>query len=79
MASRRLQVIAYRGASAHAPGNTRAAFDLAISQGVDGFQFDVRLSSDGVAVLCHDDTVDRISDGKGRVGELTIESLKALM
>ena len=54
-----LLVIGHRGASAHAPENTRAAFDLAFDDGADGIEFDVRLASDGVPYVFHDATLDR--------------------
>lgn len=60
-------IIGHRGASADAPENSLAAFDLALRQGADGIEFDVTLSADGVPVIIHDDTVDRTSDGHGEV------------
>jgi glycerophosphoryl diester phosphodiesterase len=52
-------LLGHRGARAKAsiPENTIEAFDLALAQGCDGFEFDVRLSGDGTAVICHDDNV----------------------
>lgn len=47
-------LLGHRGARAYAPENTLAAFDLAIAQGCDGFEFDLRLTADGCAVVCHD-------------------------
>ena len=52
-------VIGHRGASAEAPENTLAAFQRAAELGVDGFEFDVRVTADGVAVVIHDPTLDR--------------------
>jgi glycerophosphoryl diester phosphodiesterase len=52
-------VIGHRGASAEAPENTLAAFRRAAELGVDGFEFDVRVTADGVAVVIHDPTLDR--------------------
>lgn len=71
-------IIGHRGASADAPENTLAAFELALEQNADGIEFDVQLSADGVPVIIHDDTVDRTSDGTGRVRELTLAELRAL-
>ncbi|MFO7663549.1 MAG: glycerophosphodiester phosphodiesterase family protein [Chloroflexota bacterium] len=71
-------IIGHRGASADAPENTLAAFALALEQGADGIEFDVRLCADGVPVVIHDDTVDRTSDGTGRVIDLTLDELKQL-
>ena len=47
-------LLGHRGAKSYAPENTREAFDLALHHGCDGFEFDVRITSDGEAVCCHD-------------------------
>jgi glycerophosphoryl diester phosphodiesterase len=47
-------LLGHRGASRYAPENTAAAFDLALEHGCDGFEFDVRATADGQAVICHD-------------------------
>lgn len=52
-------IIGHRGASAYAPENTFASFDLAIEEGADGIEFDVRLASDGVPVCIHDSALMR--------------------
>ncbi len=52
-------IIGHRGASAHAPENTHAAFELAFADGADGIEFDVRLASDGVPFVFHDATFER--------------------
>jgi len=75
---RPVQVIAHRGASAYAPENTRAAFDLALAMGADALETDVRASCDGALVLCHDATVDRVSNGHGLVAALTLSELQRL-
>lgn len=71
-------VLGHRGASADAPENTLAAFELALAQGAVGVELDVRLSSDGRVVVIHDATVDRTTNGTGRVGEMTANALRAL-
>ncbi len=71
-------VLAHRGASAEAPENTLPAFALAESQGADALEIDVRLTADGVVVVHHDDTVDRVTDGRGPVRALTLEGLRRL-
>ena len=73
-----VEVIAHRGASAYAPENTLAAFDLALDMGCDAIETDVRCSRDGCLVLCHDATVDRVSNGAGAVADLTLAELQAL-
>jgi glycerophosphoryl diester phosphodiesterase len=55
-----------------------AAFRLALAQGADGVELDVALSADEVPVVIHDDTVDRTTDGTGRVAQLSLQQLKAL-
>jgi glycerophosphoryl diester phosphodiesterase len=72
------KIIAHRGASAHAPENTIAAFQLALDQGADGIELDVMLSKDGRLVVIHDDTVDRTTNGQGAVRDMTLEELKSL-
>lgn len=71
-------VIAHRGESSRAPENTLAAFRGALEAGVDFVEFDVHLSADGIPVVIHDETVDRTTDGTGRVDSLTVAQLKAL-
>lgn len=71
-------VIAHRGASAHAPENTLAAFELAVAQGADAIEFDVKLTRDGHVVVLHDQTVDRTTDGRGDLREFPLEALREL-
>lgn len=71
-------ILAHRGASGVAPENTLAAFRLARELGADGVELDVTLTRDRVPVVIHDDTVDRTTDGHGRVSELTILEMKQL-
>ena len=72
------RVWAHRGASASAPENTLAAFEKAVEMGADGIELDVHRSRDGKLVVIHDETVDRTSDGRGRVMDLTCQELKKL-
>jgi glycerophosphoryl diester phosphodiesterase len=71
-------VIAHRGEHLSHPENTMAAFQGAIDAGADFFELDVRTTSDGKLVLMHDRTVDRTTDGKGAVREMTFEQIRAL-
>jgi glycerophosphoryl diester phosphodiesterase len=71
-------VDAHRGASAHNPENTLAAFRAAIEAGTDSVEFDVRLSSDGHPVVIHDPTVDRTTDGSGEVAAMPLAALREL-
>jgi glycerophosphoryl diester phosphodiesterase len=71
-------IIAHRGNSAHAPENTMASFESAVAAKADWVELDVHLTADGDAIVIHDETVDRTTDGKGRVADLTTSQLKAL-
>lgn len=71
-------ILAHRGASAEAPENTLAAFDLAMRRGADGIELDVRFSADGVPVVIHDARVDRTTSGSGRVDRHTVKELRRL-
>lgn len=69
---------AHRGASAFAPENTLASFRLAESLDADGIELDVHLSSDGVPVVIHDETLERTTDGRGNVARMTVDRLQQL-
>ncbi len=71
-------LFAHRGASAYAPENTMAAFCRAVEMGCPGIELDVRLTKDGVPAVMHDETVDRTTDGEGRVDSLSWAELKEL-
>ena len=70
--------IAHRGFRSRYPENTMLAFQKAVDAGCDGIEFDVHLSKDGEAVIIHDETVDRTTDGTGLVGQKTYHELKIL-
>jgi glycerophosphoryl diester phosphodiesterase len=59
------RVFAHRGGCALGPENTIAAFDRGREAGADGFELDVHLSADGIVVVCHDDTLERTTNGTG--------------
>lgn len=71
-----MRIFAHRGARAHAPENTLAAFELARQLGADGIELDVQLSKDGQLVICHDPTIDRTSNGLGWIKDHTLSELK---
>src|SRR3954465_11686398 len=77
-AASRPQVFAHRGGSALGPENTIAAFDLGMAAGADGLELDVHLSADGVVMVHHDETLDRTTDGAGRLVRLTAAELAAV-
>ena len=71
-------MIAHRGGRARAPENTLEAMRLAIADGADGLEFDVRLSAEGEVVVIHDPRVDRTTDGTGAVERMTLAELRSL-
>src|SRR5689334_8385953 len=71
-------VIAHRGASADAPENTLAAFELAIVQGADFVELDVQASADGALVVFHDLALDRLTPARGPLRRHTLAELQAL-
>ncbi len=75
---RRPLVIAHRGASAYAPENTFAAFDLAVEMGAPAIETDVHATADGHLVLLHDERVDRTTNGHGNVSEIDLAEVARL-
>lgn len=71
-----LKIIAHRGFSGRYPENTIIAFKKAVEIGVDEIEFDVKVTCDGHLVVLHDPTVDRTTDGKGNISEMTIKEVK---
>jgi glycerophosphoryl diester phosphodiesterase len=71
--------VAHRGTYLYAPENTIAAFYVAYKTGVDCIELDVRNTADQELVLMHDETVDRTTNGHGRVDEMTLEQIKSLI
>lgn len=71
-------LIAHRGASAFAPENTLAAFSVAYEFGAKWVEFDVMLAACGEAIVIHDDTLDRTTNGRGNACEYPYSELKKL-
>ena len=71
-------IYAHRGASSSYPEHTLPAYEEALRRGADGVECDIRLTADGIAVLWHDDTVDRCSDGAGKLSSMTLAELRTL-
>jgi glycerophosphoryl diester phosphodiesterase len=71
-------VIAYRGSRAHAPENTMASFRAAHEDGARWIKTDVKLTSDGVPILMHDDTLDRTTNGRGNVADMAWAEMQDL-
>ena len=74
----RMYVAAHRGDSYNYYENTVTAFAKAWETGCDMIETDVRLTADGYLVLMHDDRVDRTTNGRGRVDEMTFEEIRGL-
>ncbi|MEG0453552.1 MAG: glycerophosphodiester phosphodiesterase family protein, partial [Coprobacillus sp.] len=68
--------LAHRGYSAYYPENTMEAFVQAYHKGFDGVETDVHLSKDGELVLIHDEKINRTSNGKGYVKDMTLDELR---
>lgn len=71
-------IVAHRGLSAKAPENTYHSFDLAFSKGIKHVEFDVHLTKDNKVVIIHDETIDRTSNGFGKVREKNLDELLSL-
>lgn len=67
---------AHRGASEYAPENTLCSFYLGLVQGANGIETDVHMTKDNVLVLFHDDTIDRVTNGKGSISDYTYKELQ---
>ncbi len=78
MENRKTIIIAHRGASAYAPENTMAAFRKAVEMSADGIEFDVKCTRDGEMVIIHDQTLERTTNGLGKVIEKNLDDLRAL-
>lgn len=70
--------IAHRGGRGLTPEGTIAAFDRAVELGVDMFEFDTHITKDGHLVVIHDDSVDRTTNGTGKVNDLTLQEIQSL-
>jgi glycerophosphoryl diester phosphodiesterase len=71
-------VIGHRGAAAHAPENTLAGFRAAKALGCSWVEFDVRLTRDGMPVICHDDRLQRTTGARGRISKLPLAAIREL-
>lgn len=68
---------AHRGASEYAPENTMISFDTGVFMGANGIETDVQRTRDGVLVLFHDDTLERVTGEKGSVSDYSWDELRA--
>ena len=72
------KVWAHRGASGYYPENTMSAFEEAVRQKADGVELDVHMTKDGYLIVCHDETLNRTTDGKGFIKQHNLYELKQL-
>lgn len=74
----KINIVAHRGASGTFPENTLSAFREAIRLNVESIEFDVHLSKDAELIIIHDGSVDRTTDGSGKIEDLTLTEIKKL-
>ncbi|MEJ5363417.1 MAG: glycerophosphodiester phosphodiesterase family protein, partial [Spirochaetota bacterium] len=75
---KKARIFAHRGYSKEYPENTALAFEKAIELGADVIETDVHLSCDGHVVVVHDDELSNITNGTGKVAQLTLQEIKSL-
>lgn len=73
-----MQIFAHRGFSLQYPENTMTAFRKALEAGADGIEMDARLTQDGKIVIMHDPTIDRTTNGKGKVRNMLLQEILGL-
>lgn len=71
-------LLAHRGDLANAPENTLPSFRQAIQKGADGVELDAKLTADGHIIVIHDSTVDRTTNGKGKVASFSLDAIRRL-
>ena len=78
VAAQNIEIVVHRGANALAPENTWASADSALQYGAEWIEVDVRKSKDGVLFNLHDETLDRTTNGKGRLADMLSEDVRKL-
>ena len=71
-------ILAHRGDKSFAPENTLPSFAQAIQKGADGVELDAKLTSDGHIIVMHDPTLNRTTNGSGKVASFTLEEIRKL-
>ncbi len=74
----KIPVAAHRGNSEYFPENTMPAFESALELDIDMIETDIHMTKDGELIIIHDHSVDRCTDGKGLVMDLTLSEIRAL-
>ncbi len=72
-----LSIIAHRGGAGLGVENTLSCIERGIAAGADAVEVDVHVTSDGEVVVCHDDSIDRTTNGMGRISDLTLEQVQS--
>lgn len=78
VSTRKPIIVGHRGAAGLAPENTLEAFQVAVDLEIDGIEFDVQRSKDGTVVVFHDEDLERLTNGTGKLWDKTLAELKAL-
>ena len=71
-----MEIIGHRGGASIGPENTLACFRKGIEAGADMIEIDIHLTKDKKIVICHDQTIDRTTNGKGKIREMTLDEIR---
>lgn len=71
-----MEIIGHRGGASIGPENTLACFKKGIEAGADMIELDIHLTKDNVIVICHDETINRTTNGEGRIEDLTLDEIR---
>lgn len=72
-----LKIVAHRGGTTLFAENSLAAIANAVSLGVDAIEIDIRLCKDSTIIVCHDDNIDRVTNGSGKIKDMTYKDILA--
>ena len=73
-----MYIVAHRGGAGIGPENTLSCIEKGIACGADMIEIDIHLTKDGHLLVCHDETVDRTTNGKGKIREMTLDETRKL-
>ena len=74
-----MKIIGHRGVAGHYPENTKISIQAAAELGLEWVEVDVQPTKDNILVICHDHTIDRCSNGSGRIDEQTLQNFVNLI
>lgn len=74
---KKITITAHRGGAALAPENTLAAVRLGMELGVDYIEIDIHQTADNQLVVCHDMTIDRTTNGRGKICNMTLDEIRS--